>query len=267
MFEVEIAHAEDMLERMESEVPLPDVEREALPGHKRVSIREAGAWEEGVKKKLAEMPAAYPLERYRGILEQHLTSEDGDELSRYISYVHLIVRLLRQLDKLSALPRGTAGASPAHEDLRASHRQPSKARFDVFISHASEDKAAIAIPLFQALTAAGISVWFDSAVLELGDSLRRKLDEGLSHCLFGVVILSPSFLAKEWPQRELDGLVARETSTGEKAILPILHELSNAELALRSPTLADRLSASSSLGAEAIAQQVKQVVDRVRRLE
>jgi hypothetical protein len=37
---------------------------------------------------------------------------------------------------------------------------------------------------------------------------------------FGVVILSPAFFAKEWPNKELDGLVAREDSRG-KVILPI----------------------------------------------
>jgi len=54
--------------------------------------------------------------------------------------------------------------------------------FDVFLSHASEDKDTIARPLYQALTAAGVSVWFDEAVLKLGDSLRRKIDEGLARC-------------------------------------------------------------------------------------
>lgn len=137
--------------------------------------------------------------------------------------------------------------------------------YDVFISHASEDKAAFAEPLYEALTALGLTVWFDDAVLELGDSLRRKIDEGLAKSLFGVVILSPSFFAKDWPQRELDGLVARETASGEKAILPVWHEVSETTLASYSPTLADRLSIKTSLGVAAVAEKIKQVVDRRRR--
>jgi len=66
-------------------------------------------------------------------------------------------------------------------------------------------KDAIARPLYAELTAAGISVWFDEAVLEIGDSLRRKIDDGLIRCRYGVVILSPHFLRKHWPQREIDG--------------------------------------------------------------
>ena len=86
-----------------------------------------------------------------------------------------------------------------------------------------EDKEIVARPLYQALAAAGLKVWFDEATLNLGDSLSRKIDEGLAHCRFGVVVLSPSFLAKEWPRNELSALVARETASGNKAILPIWH--------------------------------------------
>jgi hypothetical protein len=86
---------------------------------------------------------------------------------------------------------------------------PAKA-YDLFLSHASEDKDAIARPLHEALRAAGVSVWFDEAVLKLGDSLRKKIDEGLARCRYGVVILSPIFFSKAWPQLELDGLVVRD---------------------------------------------------------
>jgi hypothetical protein len=135
-------------------------------------------------------------------------------------------------------------------------RQAVTTAFDVFISHASEDKAEIARPLFEALTAKGVSVWFDEAVLVIGDSLRRKIDAGLTHRRFGVVILSPSFLAKEWPQRELDGLTARETASGEKAILPVWHKLDKDRVMKYSPVLADRLAARTDEGIQAVAEEI-----------
>ena len=61
-------------------------------------------------------------------------------------------------------------------------------------------------PLAERLVSAGLKVWYDDFSLKVGDSLRRSLDEGLSKSRFGVVILSPSFFKKEWPQKELDGL-------------------------------------------------------------
>lgn len=134
--------------------------------------------------------------------------------------------------------------------------------YDLFISHASDDKDAVARPLYDALTAQGISVWFDEATLKLGDSLRRKIDDGLAKCRYGVVILSPRFLCKQWPQRELDGLVARETASGEKAILPIWHDLNQTTLMQYSPTLADRLAARSSEGIPSIVEKITQVLRR-----
>ena len=116
--------------------------------------------------------------------------------------------------------------------------------------------------MFDALTASGLSVWFDEATLELGDSLRRKIDAGLARCRYGVVILSPRFLSKEWPQRELDGLVARETETGEKAILPVWHELNSSTLAQYSPILADRLAVRSEEGIPTIVSKILRVVRR-----
>ena len=81
-------------------------------------------------------------------------------------------------------------------------------RRDVFISHSSDDKDAIARPLAEALVAAGFTVWFDEYEIKIGDSIRTKIDEGLVCSRFGVVIISKSFFAKKkrWTKRELDGL-------------------------------------------------------------
>lgn len=57
--------------------------------------------------------------------------------------------------------------------------------------------------------------WLDHNVLQLGDSLRRVIDAALGTCRYGV-ILSSSFFEKEWPQRELDGLVAMEAQDRRK---------------------------------------------------
>ena len=100
-------------------------------------------------------------------------------------------------------------------------RLPMK-QWDVFISHASEDKEAVAIPLADALKKAGIKVWLDQQELRIGDSLREKIDEGLAKSRFGVVILSPNFLAKSWPRKELNGLMAIEED-GQKVILPVMN--------------------------------------------
>ena len=66
-------------------------------------------------------------------------------------------------------------------------------QWDVFICHASEDKSAVVNPLAKELEKRGLQVWLDSSVLTIGDSLRRKIDEGLGSSRFGVVVLSRAF--------------------------------------------------------------------------
>lgn len=84
--------------------------------------------------------------------------------------------------------------------------------YDVFISHASEDKDEFVHPLAELLREQHLEVWYDEFSLNVGDSLRRSIDRGLSQSRYGIVVLSPSFFRKQWSQWELDGLVARQNS-------------------------------------------------------
>lgn len=131
--------------------------------------------------------------------------------------------------------------------------------WDVFISHASEDKDEIARPLADALVNAGLRVWYDEFALKLGDSLSSSIDHGLAQTRYGIVILSPAFLAKEWPRRELDGLNSREISAG-KVILPVWHKVGRAEVERFSPILADKLSVSTDQGLVAVVHDILQVL-------
>ncbi|MBK7595719.1 MAG: toll/interleukin-1 receptor domain-containing protein [Gemmatimonadetes bacterium] len=106
---------------------------------------------------------------------------------------------------------------------------------DVFICHASQDKDAVVRPLARELVANHVAVWYDEFELLLGDSLREKIDGGLSESRYGIVVLSPAFFARRWPQSELDGLFARESMEGERVILPIWHGVDAATVAAYSP--------------------------------
>jgi hypothetical protein len=163
---------------------------------------------------------------------------------------------------------GLPKRTPAEIDLRisraierpvSSSRPPTAARgrgtWQVFISHAYEDKEAIAKPLADELIKAGLSVWYDNYTLKVGDSLRQKIDEGLSRSTFGIVVLSKSFFAKHWPQQELNGLAAREVN-GKKVILPVWHNITKIEIANESPILADRLGIASSAGLDQVVKEL-----------
>jgi hypothetical protein len=94
---------------------------------------------------------------------------------------------------------------------------------DVFICHASEDKDDFVRPLAETLKTHHLDVWYDEFTLIVGDSLREAIDRGLANSRFGIVVLSPHFFLKRWPQRELNGLVAREIAEGRRVVLPVWH--------------------------------------------
>lgn len=135
--------------------------------------------------------------------------------------------------------------------------------YDVFISHASEDKDEVARPLALELSNYNLKVWYDEFELKIGDSLRRKIDKGLANSKFGIVIISNNFINKGWPNYELDGLITRSISN-EQQLLPIWHKITKQEVINYSPTLADKVArntASNSI--EEIAQEIAQVINGV----
>ena len=116
---------------------------------------------------------------------------------------------------------------------------------DVFISHASEDKDDFVRPLANALINEGLNVWYDEMTLRIGDSLRQKIDKGLANSRVGLVVLSPSFIAKGWTNYELDGIVTR-TVSGEQVLLPIWHNITKQQVVDYSPSLADKVARSTA---------------------
>ena len=131
--------------------------------------------------------------------------------------------------------------------------------WDIFISHASEDKDSVVRPLVNLLEELGLSVWFDEQQLRLGDKLSRRINEALSLSRFGVVILSESFLGKDYPQKELQSFLSRETSSGGY-ILPVLHQISHDEIKSRIPLLGDNLAVSTDRGLEYISKEIFRAV-------
>jgi len=93
---------------------------------------------------------------------------------------------------------------------------------DIFICHASEDKQQVVEPLVKAFDQANISYWYDKAEIKWGDSITKKVNEGLSISRFVIVVLSSAFLDKNWPQRELLSVLNIEASSGEVKILPLI---------------------------------------------
>ena len=132
--------------------------------------------------------------------------------------------------------------------------------YDVFICHAGEDKDSLVRPLARALREHRVEVWYDEFCLRPGDSLRRAIDKGLASSRLGVVVLSPSFFAKSWPQWELDGLVQRELAASDPVIIPVWHGVTHRDVLSYSPPLADKFAIPSGGDPRAVAQRLLEVI-------
>lgn len=137
-------------------------------------------------------------------------------------------------------------------------------KWDFFICHASEDKLEVVNPLYLELKNRGMAVWLDQITLLVGDSLRKKIDEGLARSDFGIVILSRHFFMKEWTQKELGGLVQRETD-GKKVILPVWHKVDHDYVARYSLILADKIAASTDFGIPDLVDKLLEAAGKARR--
>ena len=131
--------------------------------------------------------------------------------------------------------------------------------WDLFISHASEDKEALVRPLAEELVKYGLNVWYDEFSLELGDSLTTSIDKWLIGSKFGLLIISPAFFQKRWTEYELKSLLTKEINGG-KVILPIWHNVTADFVASKSLFLADKKAIASDVGIKKLAYGIVKVV-------
>lgn len=136
-------------------------------------------------------------------------------------------------------------------------------QYDVFVSHAWEDKEDFVEEFVQELRNLEIRVWYDKSRIKWGDPMRAKIDEGLKKSKFGVAVLSPSYIAegKYWTKAELDGLFQLESVNG-KTLLPIWHKLTKKEVMDYSPLIASKLAMNTaSMTAKEMAEKLKELLD------
>ena len=163
---------------------------------------------------------------------------------------------LGQTDALTHSPAGHFPIVSARLDVQ----------YDFFICHAREDKDDVVRGLAELLREQGAEVWYDDFTLTVGSRLRKAIENGLAKSKFGVVIVSPHFFSKEWPQRELDGLFALDNGASgnptQSRILPIWHKVTKDEVLRRSPILADLTALNTAaLSTEELADRL---LDRLK---
>lgn len=111
-------------------------------------------------------------------------------------------------------------------------------RRDVFLCHAWDDRQGAAKELHDLLEAAGVKVWFSEKDLGLGVPMMRAIDKGLANSKVGLVLVTPSLLARLPKESVAD----KELSTllAGNRLVPIVHNTTYEALRDVSPMLASR---------------------------
>lgn len=140
--------------------------------------------------------------------------------------------------------------------------EASSEEYDVFVSHAWEDKESFVDEFVAELEKLDIKVWYDKQRIKWGDSMRARIDDGLKKSKFGIAVISPDYIAdgKYWTKAELDGLFQLESVNG-KMLLPIWHNITKQQVMNYSPIIASKLAmTTASMTAEEIASEMKSLL-------
>jgi len=84
----------------------------------------------------------------------------------------------------------------------------------IFLCHSSDDKPFVR-RLANELKSFGVDVWFDEWEMKVGDSLREKIERGISKSSYLGIILSKKSTRSKWVRREINAAFAKELQSNK----------------------------------------------------
>ena len=172
----------------------------------------------------------------------------------------LLLKQQKELQQIHVQQKGALSLISTDYPNDVTLTDPEK-EYDIFISHASEDKGDFVNKLTDELKRREINIWYDSESIGWGASIRQSIDLGLRNSKYGIVVISPKYIEKYWTQYELDGFLKKESSMGKQTVLPIWHKITADEVQNYSYSLADKLAFNTAINTVAeIADAVDSLV-------
>lgn len=133
-------------------------------------------------------------------------------------------------------------------------------RYDVFISHAYEDKEEIGNALNEELRRQGIKVWYSGNDMKVGQPLSHTiLNHAIPQSKYGVVIFSDHYFKAEWARRELNAMHMQQDRRGYEIILPIWHKVDEDAVKVEFPYLVESFALHSAKGLDHIVAELVKV--------
>ncbi len=93
--------------------------------------------------------------------------------------------------------------------------------FDIFISHAREDRETIARPIFEACARRGLKAFLDEEHIGWGQSFTTKINTALGAARTVIAVVTPTSVTKEWPLEEMNTALSLEIA-GKKQVLALM---------------------------------------------
>lgn len=109
----------------------------------------------------------------------------------------------------------------AHAKNRKPVLKKDKTMPSAFISYSSRD-AEFVERLVNDLNKSGKQVWWDHWEIKVGDSITKKINEGINRNDYLILILSPNSVKSSWVEKELSAGLMRELQTRNVVTLPVL---------------------------------------------
>ncbi|WP_429201230.1 toll/interleukin-1 receptor domain-containing protein [Aeromonas veronii] len=130
--------------------------------------------------------------------------------------------------------------------------------YHLFISYASDDEN-YASELAKHLKYLGINIWFAPLSLKIGDKLLDSINAGLIASEYGLLLLSPKYIEKNWTRYELD-ILHRQHIEGDKKLFPLWHNVDKDKIDKWNPGLSGIIAMKSSDSLGSISRQIADII-------
>lgn len=162
-------------------------------------------------------------EEFHWIRHEHIAPVTTDDLMRRRKEINprLSAKRSSNKERFELLSEYAYIASVLAERMFNASFTKSEIGKRIFISHSSEDKQ-FAIWLAVDLANAGHTPWLDEWEIRAGESIPKKIEEGIKNCDFVAVILSEHSVKSNWVEREWQAKYWEEVENGHVKVIPIL---------------------------------------------
>ncbi len=180
--------------------------------------------------------AVIPIRQLEHITTDALLSRMGQIESLIAAHAKEPLSERRRLDLLHEYHYIICCLTERWENAR--HKSKGNRGLRVFISHSSKNHD-FAKWISVDLADLGHRPWLDEWEIRAGESIPRKIAEGLDRCDVVIVVLSPEAVASGWVEREWQAKYWDEVERNQILVIPALHKQCSIPTLLRTKKYAD----------------------------